>query len=77
MKRHKSAAGVPILAERMCVGDHAVPLEIVDIGASSVHVVDISPSAEWLVLVFGWKLMPKRSLLHELKLSMQRQKAES
>ena len=77
LKRRKTDGVAPTVAERMCVGEYAVPFEIEDIGGVATRVVDVGAQASWLNLVFGWSIMPTTNVMSEMKAAMVRSKRTS
>ena len=70
LKRRKTTGQPPIVQERLCVGAHAVPIEITEISGQARMVADISASkkcAPWLMHALGWSVFPTVCIIKELK----------
>ena len=72
LKRHKTGGEPPRVQQRICVGDRAVPYEILEIGEQATMVVDLhqgsyNRAAKWLLSSMEWSIMPHPCLLTELK----------
>jgi hypothetical protein len=69
LKRRKTDGAPPSVRDRVCVGDHAVPYEIIDVDDKASMVVDVSLRRKcpaWLVQALGWAVMPSRCIIQEL-----------
>ena len=70
LKRRKTTGSPPVISNRLCVGTHALPYEIMDIVGKPcllVPVCALQKVEPWVVYEFGWAVMPNDCVITEIR----------
>ena len=72
LKRHRTIGEPPQVGHRICVGDHAVPYQIEDLGSRTAIVIDIHGEGggrrlPWLMHAIGWSALPIDCVVKDLR----------